>query len=88
MREDVLTVCAMTSLTWTALQPHFFVLTPCLHAYFMVFTPMLRTAAADAWASHPWPAFFIKAPDLPHYQRSVPEQRLLSDISGESEQVI
>ncbi|TFJ86121.1 hypothetical protein NSK_002941 [Nannochloropsis salina CCMP1776] len=43
-------------------------------------------AAADAWASHPWPAFFIKAPDLPHYQRSVPEQRLLSDISGESEQ--
>ncbi len=44
-------------------------------------------ALGDAWANHPWPAFFFRAPDLPHYQRGLPEPRLLSDVSGESERV-
>jgi len=49
--------------------------------------PLYNTAAGDAWSAHPWPAFFLRAPDLPVYQKSVPEQRLLSDLSGETEQV-
>ncbi|KAM3575922.1 hypothetical protein VYU27_002257, partial [Nannochloropsis oceanica] len=44
-------------------------------------------AAGEAWSARPWPAFFVRAPDLPVYQKSVPEPRILSDVSGDSEKV-
>lgn len=47
----------------------------------------LFSAAGEAWSARPWPAFFVRAPDLPVYQKSVPEPRILSDVSGDSEKV-
>ena len=59
-----------------------------LSIIYLLLPPFIhKTAAGDAWSAHPWPAFFLRAPDLPVYQKSVPEQRLLSDLSGETEQV-
>jgi len=45
-----------------------------------------NVTAGHEWGSHPWPAFFLRAPALPVYDSTVPEPRMLSDVSGDSEE--
>lgn len=44
--------------------------------------------AGHEWGKHPWPAFFLRAPSLPAYEKTVPEPRMLSDVSGDSEEAL
>jgi hypothetical protein len=47
-----------------------------------------NVTAGYEWGSHPWPAFFLRAPSLPVYEKSVTEPKMLSDVSGDSEEVL
>ena len=53
---------------------------PHTHSYFE------NVTAGHEWGKHPWPAFFLRAPALPAYETTVPEPRMLSDVTGDSEE--
>jgi hypothetical protein len=56
--------------------------TPKQNSYFS------NVTAGHEWGKHPWPAFFLRAPSLPAYEKTVPEPRMLSDVSGDSEEAV